>query len=171
MMYRELVKSRRDVANNAVSVMREVSLHIVYFISGFVVSVGAVLSDLSPFGASFSAAVPFMYMPAGLLGTVIGFLIRNPVDSFRYIAVVISIGALRWVLNEFKKVSESRFFPIVVAFVPVFLTSLALTFSSKSEIAELSQCLMEAILSAAGAYFMSKTVTLLSSRKSLFSLT
>ncbi len=170
MMYREMVKSRREVANNAIGVMREVSLHIAYFVSGLVVSVGAVLSDLSPFGASFSAAVPFMYMPAGLLGTVIGFLIRNPIDSFRYIAVVISIGALRWVLNEFKKVSQSRFFPIVIAFVPVFVTSLALTFSSASELTQISQCLMEATLSAAGAYFMSRTVTLLSSKKSLFSL-
>ena len=170
MTYRERIKSRREVTSNAVSVMREVSLHIAYFISGFVVSIGAVLSELSPFGASFIAAVPFMYMPAGMLGTVIGFLIKNPVDCFRYIAVVISIGALRWVLNEFKKVSQSRFFPSVIAFVPVFLTSLALTFSGTSELTEFSMCLMEATLSAAGAYFMSRTVFLFSGKKSLFSL-
>lgn len=170
MAYKELVKKRNDINETAFGVMREVVLHIAYFVSGVLVSRGAVLGDLSPFGASYAAAVPFMYMPSGLLGTVVGFLIRNPIDSFRYIAVIISIGALRWVLNEFKKVSQSRFFPCVVAFVPVLVTSLALTFSSASELTQVSLCLMEATLSAAGAYFMSRTVNLVGGKKSLFSL-
>ncbi|MBQ4128675.1 MAG: SpoIIE family protein phosphatase [Ruminococcus sp.] len=170
MAYKELVKKRRSLDDNAMNVTHEVILHITYFISGVLVSKGAMLSDMSPFGASFLAAVPFMYMPAGLLGSVIGYLIKNPIDSFRYIAVIISIGALRWVLNEFKKVSQNRFFPCAVAFVPVFVTSLALTFSSTSEITQVTMCLMEATLSAAGAYFMSRTVTLCNSKRSLFSL-
>lgn len=170
MAYREIVRKRNDVGQAAMNVTREVVLHIAYFISGVLVSRGAMLSDMSPFGASFAAAVPFMYMPAGMLGSVAGYLIRSPIDSFRYIAVIISIGALRWVLNEFKKVSQSRFFPCIVAFVPVFVTSLALTFSSASELSQVTLCLMEATLSAAGAYFMSRTVTLCSSKKSLFSL-
>ncbi len=169
MSYKELVK-RRPLEDESINVMREVVLHITYFVSGVLVSKGAVLSDMSPFGASFLAAVPFVYMPAGLMGSIIGYLIKNPIDSFRYIAVMISIGALRWVLNEVKRVSQNRFFPCAVAFVPVFVTSLALTFSSASEITQITMCLMEATLSAAGAYFMSRTVTLSKSKRSLFSL-
>lgn len=170
MAYRELVKKRDDVRDTAVSVMREVVLHIVYFVSGLLVSKGAVLSDMSPFGASFAASIQFTYMPSGLLGCVFGYLLRNPIESFRYIAVIISIGALRWVLNEFKKVSRSRFFPSVVAFVPMFVTSVALTFTRTSEISKISMCLMEATLAAVGAYFLSRTVTLCNGKKSLFSL-
>lgn len=170
MAYRELVRKRNELSENSMSVLREVVLHITYFISGLLVSKGALFGEMSPFGASFSAAIPFMYMPSGLIGCVIGYLIRNPLDSFRYIAVIISIGALRWVLNEFKKVSQSRFFPCVVAFVPVFITSLALTFSSASEVTQVSMCFMEATLSSAGAYFMGRTVTLFSGKKSLYSL-
>lgn len=170
MAYKELVKRKRELPQNAQAVTREVALHIGYFIGGLLVSKGAVLGEMSPFGASFAAAVPFMYMPAGLFGSILGFLMRNPIDSFRCIAVIISIGALRWVLNEFKKVSCSRYFPCVVAFVPVFVTGVALTFSSASELSQVSQCLIEATLSAAGAYFMSRSVTLCSSNKSLLSL-
>lgn len=170
MAYLEKVQKSKNITQNAMAITREVVVHIVYFISGVLVSKGAVLGDLSPFGASFVAAVPFLYMPSGLIGTILGYLIRSPIDSFRYIAVVISIGALRWVLNEFKKVSRSRFFPCIVAFIPVFVTSLALTFSSQSELTQVSMCLMEATLSAAGAYFMGRTAVLCNSGKSLHTL-
>lgn len=171
MAYREIVKKNRTMEQSTLQVAREVVVHIGYFVSGVLVSKGAVLGDLSPFGASFAAAIPFTYMPSGLLGTILGFLIRNPVESFRYIAVVISIGALRWILNEFKKVSQSRFFPCLIAFIPVFVTGLALTFSSASEITQVTQCLMESTLSAAGAYFMGRTATLFTSNKNLLTLT
>lgn len=170
MAYREKVLKNKNITQNAMEITREVVVHIAYFVSGVLVSKGAVLGDLSPFGASFAAAVPFSYMPSGLMGAILGYLIRSPIDSFRYIAVAISIGALRWVLNEFKKVSRSRFFPCVVAFIPVFVTSLALTFSSSSELSQVSMCLMEATLSAAGAYFMSRTAVLCDSGKSLHML-
>ncbi len=170
MTYRDFAKKSVKLNETAANVTREVVLHITYFACGLLVSKGAVLGELSPFGASFAAAVPFTYMPAGLMGSILGFLIRNPIDSFRYIAVAISIGALRWVLNEFKKVSCSRFFPCIVAFVPTFVTGVALTFSSASEVSEVTKCLMEAILAAAGAYFMGRSVTLCDSKKSLLSL-
>ena len=170
MVYKELAKKGQKLNQSTLTVTREVVVHIIYLISGVLVSKGAVMGELSPFGASFAAAIPFSYMPSGRMGTIIGFLIKNPIDSFRYIAIVISIGALRWVLNEFKRVSQSRFFPSVVAFIPVFVTGIALTFSSSSELSQVSYCLMEALLSAVGAYFMSRTALLFSSNKNLLSL-
>lgn len=170
MAYKELAKKGRKTQESALYVTREVVVHIMYFVSGLLVSKGAVMGELSPFGASFAAAVPFSYMPSGLMGSIVGFLIKNPIDSFRYIAIVISIGALRWVINEFKRVSESRFFSCVVAFIPVFITGVALTFSSASEVSQITRCLMEATLSGAGAYFMGRTATLFKSGKSLLTL-
>ncbi len=171
MSYNELAKNRNIEYKGTAVVARQVLIHILYFVSGVLVARGAVLGSLSPFGASYAAAVPFTYMPSALLGCSFGYLLLNPVDSFRYIAIVISIGALRWVLNEFKKVSESRFFPSAVAFIPVLMTGVALTFSSSSEITEITMCLMEAALSAAGAYFIGRSTTVCLSNKSLFSLT
>ncbi|MBQ9247908.1 MAG: hypothetical protein IJ171_04905, partial [Ruminococcus sp.] len=70
------------------SVAREVILHISYFIAGGAVARGAALGEMSPFGASLVAAVPFAYLPSGMLGTALSYLFSSPVASFRYIAVV-----------------------------------------------------------------------------------
>lgn len=156
-------------SESAKKTARAVAVHIVYFISGVVVSRGAMLGSVSPFGASFAAAVPFSCMPAGLLGAGIGYLFMSPVDSFRYIAIIISVGALRWVFNELKRVSDSRLFAPAVAFVPVLFSGAALTFTSSSELTELSLCLIEALLSAAGAYFMSRTSALAYLKRGMFS--
>ena len=142
------------------TVAREVAVHIIYFVLGVLISHGAMLGEMSPFGASFIASVPFVYMPASLLSVALGYLLLSPINSFRYIAIIISIAAIRWVLNEIKRISNSRFFSSVVAFIPVFATGLALTFTSQSTVSEISSCFIEAILSAGGAYFMSRTVKL-----------
>ena len=146
---------------------REALLHIACFIAGGVVSRGATLGSLSPFGASLAAAVPFPYMPAGMLGAALSYLFTSPVSTFRYIAVVIAIGAIRWVLNEIKRISDSRLFAPAVAFIPVFATGIALTLSAQSELSEVYECVAEALIAAAGAYFMSRTALLFSSKRAL----
>lgn len=152
---------------SARNVAREVVIHISCFLMGGVVSRGATLGELSPFGASVVAALPFTYMPAGMLGAALSYLFASPVSSFRYIAVVVSIGAIRWVLNEIKKLSDSRFFAPVVAFLPIFATGIALTFSAKSEMTEAVECVIEGLIAAAGAYFMSRTAQLFTSKRAL----
>lgn len=151
-------------------IAREVAIHISYFAAGAVVARGAALGGLSPFGASLVAAAPFTYMPAGMLGAALSYLLSSPISSLRYVAVVISIGAIRWVLNEIKKLSGSRFFPSAVAFIPVFATGIALTLSARSEMSEIYECAIEAVIAAAGAYFMSRSVSLAQSRRVLSGL-
>lgn len=164
-------RTRREARLAARNVAREVILHISCFLAGGIVSRGAALGELSPFGASLTAAVPFPYLPAGMLGAALSYLFSSPVSSFRYIAVVVAIGALRWTLNEVKKVSGSRFFAPVIAFIPVFATGIALTFSSQSELTETVECVMEALIAAAGAYFMNRTALLFASRRALSGFT
>lgn len=157
----------RRKETSARGVAREVGVHISCFLVGGIVSRGATLGELSPFGASVVAALPFTYMPAGMLGAALSYLFSSPLSSFRYIAVVVSIGAIRWVLNELKKLSDSRLFAPVVAFLPIFATGIALTFSSQSEMTEVVECVTEALIAAAGAYFMSRTAMLFTSRRAL----
>ena len=157
----------RRKETSAKGIAREVVVHISCFLMGGIVSRGATLGELSPFGASVVAALPFTYMPAGMLGAALSYLFASPVSSFRYIAVVVSIGAIRWVLNELKKLSDSRLFAPAVAFIPIFATGIALTFSAKSEMTEAVECVIEGLIAAAGAYFMSRTAQLFSSRRAL----
>ena len=157
--------------SSAKNIAREVILHISCFLAGGIVSRGATLGELSPFGASLAAAAPFTYMPAGMLGAALSYLFSAPTSTFRYIAVVVAIGAIRWVLNEVKRISESRFYAPLVAFIPVFATGIALTFSSKSEMTEAVECVIEALIAAAGAYFMNRTFLLFESKRALSGFT
>ena len=163
----QAVKSRPVTRRRSKGAAKEFGVHLIYFIGGAVISRGAMLGSMSPFGASFCAAIPFSYMPAGVLGAALSYLFLSPVDSFRYIAVVIAIAAVRWILNEIKKISANRFFPSAVAFLPVFATGLALTFSPTSEMTEVFECFVEALIAAAGAYFMARAFLLTGSRRAL----
>ena len=42
---------------------RKILMHIVYFLLGLLVSKGAVLGSLAPFGAAYAASVPFSFSP------------------------------------------------------------------------------------------------------------
>ncbi|WP_407383619.1 SpoIIE family protein phosphatase [Ruminococcus sp.] len=164
-------RAKRKTRLGANGIAREVALHISCFIAGGIVSRGATLGELSPFGASLVAAVPFAYMPAGMLGAALSYLFSAPSSTFRYIAVVVAIGAIRWVLGEVRKISGSRFYAPVVAFIPVFATGIALTFSAKSEMTEAVECVIEALIAAAGAYFMNRTALLFESKRALSGFT
>ncbi len=163
----ENVKSDTPKGTDARTIAKHAAVHIAYFLSGLLISRGAMLGSMSPFGASFAAAMPFSYMPAGMLGTAIGYLTMTPINSFRYIAIIIAVCALRWVLGEVRKISSHPLFAPAVAFLPVFATGAALTFSAASEISEISFALTEGVAAAAGAYFMSRSVALFHSRRRL----
>ena len=78
---------------------KNAAMHVIYLGLGFLVSRGAVLGNLAPFGASFAAAAPKRYLATALIGTGLGYVTHSPSDSFRYLAVVIAIGALRWLFS------------------------------------------------------------------------
>ncbi len=148
-------------------ILRLAFVQVLYFLLGLLVSKGAVLGSLAPFGAAFAAAVPFSYIPAASLGSSIGYILLGSTDAFRYVAVVVAIGALRWLLNDIKKLSKSVLFSPLVAFVPMLTTGITLLFVSTSQLTEFSLCLMEAVLAGAGAYFLNRSMGLLMSFRAL----
>lgn len=139
-------------------------INAVYLLCGMLVSRGAVLGNLSPFGASFAAAVPKKYLISSMIGTALGYVLLNSSDSFRYIAVIVAIGGLRWLLSDIKKVSSSKAFAPVVAFVPIIATGFALLVVSTSTLSSFADCVVEAVISGAAAYFMSVAVRLADGR-------
>ena len=149
---------------------REAALHAAYFAAGLMVSRGAMLGALSPFGASLAAGMPFRYLPSGVIGAAVGYLLLSPVSSFRYVAVLLAIATVRWLLRDIQKLSGSRLFSAAVAFLPVFGTGLVMLFSARSEMTELPECVIEALLAAAGAYFLSRSASLFGSKRRLTGL-
>ncbi|MBQ7999960.1 MAG: SpoIIE family protein phosphatase [Ruminococcus sp.] len=165
------VKKRSTEEFHFSSLAKEIIIQAVYFLLGLLISRGAVLSELSPFGASFAAAVPRRVTGVSVAGCALGYILLSPADSFRYIAVVLAIGALKWLLSDIGKITKSRLFPPLLAFVPVLATGIALMFVSTSRVSDLMLCVVEALISATGAYFISRSATLMSSSRGITGFT
>lgn len=145
--------------------------NLIYGGLGVLVAHGAVLGNLAPFGASFAAAVPKERLAAALVGTALGYVMRDPSDSFRYVAVVIAVGALRWLFSELDFIRRSRIFAPAVAFGTVLATGGALLFGGAGSLSSPFDCVVEALLAGAAAYFMAATVRLSSQRRGLSAFT
>lgn len=150
---------------------REIILQSVYFLLGILVSGTGVMGDISPFPGALVASLPLRYTPAAVAGSTFGYILHSQRDSFRYIAVLFAIGGLKWFLSDIRKLSSSRFFAPVLAFVPLLSTGIVMLFVSTSTMSVFSLCLIEATVSAVGAYFISRTVSLCSATRGINTFT
>ena len=146
-------------------------LQVIYGGLGFLTAHGAVMGNLAPFGASFAAAVPKRNLAAALAGTAFGYVLRDPSNCFRYVSVVIAIGALRWLFSELDFIRRSRLFAPLVAFGTVFATGVALLFGGAGSLSSPVDCAIEALLAGAAAYFMATTVRLSGERRGISAFT
>ena len=142
-------------------------IQFVYFLCGAVVSHGAVFGSYAPFGASFCAAVPYQNALSSTLGSIFGYILLYPKGSFRYVATVITIFALRWLLNDIKTVSTSRLFAPLAAMVPLACTGAVIVAVSYKGQTDVIMCVIEALLAAVGAYFINRTVVLSAGSKGI----
>ena len=138
------------------------------FLCGLLFSRACVFGEYCPFGVSLAAAVPFPYVFFSFLGSSVGYIVFPAASaSFRYIAASAAVIAIRWTLSDIKKLNSHSFYSAAVAFVPVFATGLAVMsvsgFSSKGFVLYGT----EALLSGAGAFFISRTSVMLAGTKSL----
>lgn len=130
----------------------------IYFVSGLLISRGNVLGNYFPFGMSMIAAVPTKNMLSSIAGVIIGYLfIQKAGTSIRYISTIVAIAAVRWTLNDLDKIKKHPLYQPIVAFVPTFITGLALSSVDNFDSTSIMMNFTEALLSAATAYFMYKS--------------
>ena len=134
--------------------IKTAGLNVLFFACGTLITRGAVLGDMAPFGSSYAASVPKRRLIPSLLGTALGYILLKPSDSFRYIAVIIAIGCARWLLSDIGKISSSKLFAPLCAFIPTAATGIALSFGGAGTMATLTGSLIEAALAAVAAYFI-----------------
>lgn len=147
------------------------AMNAVYLLCGILVSKGAVLGTLAPFGASYAAAVPKKYLLSSLIGASFGYILLSPSDSFRYLAVMAAVGGLRWLMSDIERVSRSRLFAPLAASIPIFATGAALLLVSTSTLTSIADCVIEAVLAGAAAYFISIAVKLSGEKRSIAAYT
>lgn len=150
---------RRYRKENSAAI-REVAEAALHFFLGIVVCRGVIFINLAPFGASYVAAAPRKRLMWAVAGTAVGYIILNPTQPFRYVAVTIAIAVVRWTLEDVKLLSRSILYAPTVAFLPVLASGIAMMFVSTSTLTYFSTAVTEALLAAGAAYFLKKSLQL-----------
>lgn len=161
---------RRYKKENAAAI-RDIIEAAVHFLLGIIVCRGVIFISLAPFGASYVAAVPRKRLIWALVGTSVGYIILNPSQPFRYVAVTIAVAAVRWTLEDVKLLSNSILYAPTVAFLPILGSGIAMMFVSTSTLAYFSTVVIEALLAAGAAYFLRKSMSIISGGRHITSLT
>ena len=151
---------------------RKLLSQLVCFGIGFIASGGSIFDTYTPFGISVIAAVPFGGIFSSFIGAAVGYMIFAGRSSpFRYLAAMIAVAAIRWTLNDIKRLQRYSLYAAVVCFVPTLATGLAAMSVSGFQPESAIAYSIEALLSAGAAYFFSRTNIILQGTKSLGMLT
>ena len=127
-------------------------MHISAAAVGFIMSRGAVLGNLLPFGISFIAGCSLTYTPAAATGVFLGYFIPAiGSGGFKYIAAAFAVVAVKLLLGGLKRLSSNPIFLSAMAFLASFLTS-AVTLSGLNF--NFLSVLCESLFSAIGAFFV-----------------
>lgn len=148
--------------------VRKILVQLMYTGCGFIMSNGSVFGAYAPFGISMVAAVPFQNVFSSFIGSLIGYIVfSGSGNNFRYIAAMAAVIAIRWTLNDIKKLNRHSFFAFAVCFVPTLATGLAMMSVSGFTAKDTILYIIEALIGGAGAYFISRTVVMINGTRSL----
>ena len=127
-------------------------MHISAAAVGFIMSRGAVLGNLLPFGISFIAGCSLTYTPAAATGVFLGYFIPAiGSGGFKYIYAAFAVVAVKLLLGGLKRLSSNPIFLSAMALLASFLTS-AVTLSGLNF--NFLSVLCESLFSAMGAFFV-----------------
>ena len=146
-------------------------MQAVYFGLGLLISQGTVFETYAPFGAALVAAAPFRVLIAAAGGAAMGYLLPFGIgDGVRYLAAVLATAAIRWTLNDLKRVRAHPLFAPLVAMGPVVATGIAIGTVEGVTSHTIVMSLPEGLLAAGAAYFFACTVSITDSSRGLSAL-
>lgn len=139
---------------------------MMYFILSFTLSRGYILGSYHPFALSFSASVPSENLTFTLIGSILGYFVPLKLGSgVRYISATLSIGAIRWALNDLTKIKSHVLYSPIIVFVSSFVTGIAVNCSDGINKHGLIITLLESFISSVVSYFFDRTFKVISSKK------
>lgn len=145
-------KSERKIST------KQYVMFAVYFASGFVLSLGRVAGDVTPFGVSFTAAAPKKFFPFAAAGAAAGCLVSGiSSHSARYLfgIAMALLGSLAAAAFELYK---NPLFVMSVAFASDFLSGSVLWLRQSGTAEDFVIVLSEAVLCGGGTYFFYRSI-------------
>ncbi|MCI8497088.1 MAG: stage II sporulation protein E, partial [Clostridiales bacterium] len=139
---------------------------------GLMMSRASVFGSYAPFGVAFAAAAPQGSAVFVALGTALGYLLPGGTgSSIRYIAAVLAVSALRWVLAGFGRVMRYTAVPPLLSAAGVLASGLALSAPLGLTPYIVLMTAAESVLAAGGTFFFRKSIAVFHSSRRISSLT
>ncbi len=145
------LKAEKEEEKNA---SRRLAFAIGWAGLGFLLPGGVIYGGLSPFGVGLAAAAT----PPGsillYLLTGVGYLAaQGVVFPLRYLAALLAIGGIRWVVSGIGGLTRSPLYPPLIAFLTTGVTGLGVAVSGGLDLADLLMVLAESTAAAGFAWF------------------
>lgn len=136
------------------------------FISGILVSRGAVFGRYYPFGLSFSASAPGVFLAPTLIGAVMGYLFPLRLGpAIRYISTIVAIAAAKWTLSDLYKIKKHFLYTPLVVFFSALVTGFAMDFAYGIDGTDMFISILEAMVAAGTAYFFDNTFKIIANKR------
>ena len=134
--------------------VKQIAGYFLNFALGFIMASSRVMGNLAPFGiAVVGIAGPDAGGVLRLIGACLGFLVTGGFDwGIKYVATVLLIYAVIFVLKDAKIIKKTWFMPAVVVLITV-ITSFLNTFEMISNFPSIVNVFTEVAMAGAGTYF------------------
>ncbi len=121
---------------------------------GFLLPRATVYGGLAPFGIGLVAAATGPGTVLMYLATFAGYLVQGMSESLRYLAALITVAGIRWSVSGFPRITRTRIFACVTAFLGCIITGSALLLTSSPSAMSVLTILSEGLLAGGFAFFM-----------------
>lgn len=136
-------------------VNRVVLWQVVTAVLGFFAARTPLLADHAPFGVAMVAGAPLSYSPAAAVGAALGyFLPVTNTSGFRYLAAVVFLAMIKFLIPRKFKGGSSPAFSAVIALVTGVITSAAVIAAGRPDWQMLLSLSVECLAAAGTAYFI-----------------
>ncbi len=146
--------------------------HLFSFCLGFLFSLSGFGKDFSPFGAAFTASVSKDLTLSAAIGAVLGWFVSlDSVSALRYTSTVLALCVIMTALKPFKPIRDNNITPVIVVFISLFVTGLAIAFADSISLFSLLLTFAESTIGATTSFLLNKSFSVLSLKGGVSSLT
>lgn len=151
---RPLTDQGEDKREQKGAMPRQIALAALWAAVGFVVPGAVVYGGMAPFGVSIAAAASGPGSVLVYVLTTVGYLAaRGVVFPLRYIAAILAVAGIKWSLAGFKKLTDTVFFPPLMAFLATGCTGIAISATNGLDLYNVLVVAVESLAAGGYAYF------------------
>lgn len=154
----------KDETKQAMKNYSEAIITICWTIVSFIVSLGNMVMDISPFGVAICAACPKRRIFPVLIGVVAGNLLlgsqilHSGVIGMKYVAAALIVGAVRWGFSSGTLLKNFLYVAPILAGVSMFLPSMAMILARPFTVYDIVMLSAESVMAGACTYFILRTI-------------